>query len=305
LLSNNINILKIEHLIVQHLYLQKQVTLQGIGTLFLNPSVALPIEGQKDFVMPDNAFTFEYNLKAGEDEALINYIIQQTRKMKSLAIADLESYYIISKQFLNIGKPMVIEGVGTIQKSQTGEYQFISGHFITPKIEDIPRQLKEKTEDTVSFESESKQDNSRRNILVLFFAVVVALAALGIYYFVSNKKAPANEVTEQLLPPPIDTIKIDTLKKPTIDTSITSPPPVIIKKDSFSFKIVIKDYPTAAAVNKAFAKLTDYGHKVFILRIDSTNYKLVMPFSTVLSDTTRAKDSLRIFFGGKPYVLKQ
>lgn len=301
--------MKIEQLIVQHLYIHKQVTLQGIGTLFLNPSVALPVEGQKDFVMPDNAFTFDYSLKAGEDQALIIYIIQQTRKMKSLAIADLESYYIISKQFLNIGKPMIIEGVGTIQKNQAGEYQFISGIFITPKIEDIPRQLKEKKEDTVSFESEVKQDNSKRNILMLFFIVVVILVALGIYYFVTNKKAPDNEVTEQVQPLidtiKIDNIKIDTIKKQTSDTIITTPAPVIIKKDSFNFKIVLKDYPSTIAVNKTLAKLTAYGHKVFIIKTDSTNYKLVMPFTNPLSDTAKVKDSLRNFFGGKPYVLKQ
>ena len=301
--------MKIEQLIVQHLYLHKQVTLQGIGTLFLNPSVALPVEGQKDFVMPDNAFTFDYSLKAGEDEALIIYIIQQTRKMKSLAIADLESYYIISKQFLNIGKPMFIEGVGTIQKNQAGEYQFIGGSFITPKIEDIPRQLKEKKEDTVSFESEAKQNNSKRNILILFFIVIVILASLGIFYFVTNKKAPDNEVAEQVLPLidtiKIDTIKIDTIKKQTTDTIIIAPAPVIIKKDSFNFKIVLKDSPSKIAVNKAFAKLTDYGHKVFIIKTDSTNYKLVMPFTNPLTDTAKVKDSLRTFFGGKPYVLKQ
>jgi len=295
--------LKIEHFIVQHLYIHKQVMLQGIGTLFLNPSVTLPLEGQKDFVMPDNAFTFEYNLKAGEDEALVNYIIQQTRKMKSLAIADLESYYIISKQFLNIGKPMVIEGVGTIQKNQIGEYQFVSGHFITPKIEDIPRQLKEKTEDSVSFESESKQDNSKRNILLVFYAVVLALSALGIYYFVTNKKVPAPaEVADQIIPL-TDSIRTDTLLKPTTAINIAAPAPAIVKKDSFNFKIVIKNYPTSVAANKAFKKLSEYGHKVFIVRSDSFHYKLVMPFTTALSDSTRAKDSLRKFFGGKPYIL--
>ena len=110
--------MKIEQLIVQHLYSHKQVTLQGIGTIFLNPAITLPTEGDKDFLLPENAFSFEFNLKSTEDDALINYIVEHTRKIKPLASADLESYLILSKQFLNIGKPIVIEGVGTIQKSQ-------------------------------------------------------------------------------------------------------------------------------------------------------------------------------------------
>ena len=72
---------KIEQLIVQHLYNSKQVTLQGIGTIHLDPSVSIPQEGDKVATVPENAFSFEYNLKAGEDEALIDFIVQQTRKI--------------------------------------------------------------------------------------------------------------------------------------------------------------------------------------------------------------------------------
>jgi hypothetical protein len=51
-------IVKIEQLVVQHLYQNKELTLQGIGTFYLNPAIALPAEGDKDFVMPDDAFQF-------------------------------------------------------------------------------------------------------------------------------------------------------------------------------------------------------------------------------------------------------
>ena len=116
--------MKIEQLIVQYLYLNKQVTLQGIGTFRLDPAVVLPAgnEKEKDFIMPENAVQFEYNLKAGEDEGLVKYIVQHTRKILPLASSDMESYAMLAKQFLNIGKPLVIEGVGTVQKNQQGNY---------------------------------------------------------------------------------------------------------------------------------------------------------------------------------------
>ena len=56
---------KIEQLFVQYLYLRKKVTLQGIGTFTLDPNVVLPAgnDKDKDFVMPENAIQFEYDLK--------------------------------------------------------------------------------------------------------------------------------------------------------------------------------------------------------------------------------------------------
>ena len=141
--------MKIEQLLVQHLYNTKEVTLQGIGTISLSPNVALPSENEKDFAIPADGISFEYNLKATEDNALISFIAQQTGKIKPLATADLDSYVILSKQFLNIGKPLTIEGIGTIQKNQQGDYEFIPGIFITPKIDDIPRQLREKRDESV------------------------------------------------------------------------------------------------------------------------------------------------------------
>ncbi len=294
--------MKIEQLIVQHLYQQKVVTLQGIGSISLNPSVALPGENEKDFVMPENAFSFEYNLKATEDEALINYIVQQTRKIKPLATSDLESYCMLAKQFLNIGKPLIIDGVGTIQKNQSGDYEFIPGHFITPRMEEAPKQIKEKLEEEVSFESEVKRDNGQRNVIIIFITVIFALACLGIYYYLANKKTPESIQQVETL---IDTIKTDTLVKLSPDTVVVAPPVAPIKKDSNNFRIVIKEYPTEAAINKAFAKLTEYGHKLEIIKADSSRYQLVMPFTTAITDTLRARDSLRKFFGGNPYVLIQ
>jgi len=135
---------KIEQLLVQHLYNSKEVTLQGIGTFRLNPQVVIPSIDDKNFVMPENAIHFEYNLRATEDEALIDYIVQHTRKIKPLASSDLDSYVTLAKQFLNIGKPLVIEGIGTVQKNQQGEYEFIPGNLVPAKTEDAPNQFKEK-----------------------------------------------------------------------------------------------------------------------------------------------------------------
>jgi len=295
--------MKIDQLIVQHLYTNKTVTLQGIGTIHLNPAIVLPTEADKDAVLPENAFTFEYNLKAGEDEALISFIVQQTRKMKPLASSDLESYSILAKQFLNIGKPLLIEGVGTIQKNQAGLYEFIQGVFVTPRIDDIPKQLKEKTEENISFESESRNTgNSKKYAAIAFIALFAVLAGLGIYYFAFKKKGPVPE--QAALPQAAqDTVKIDTAKAFVPDTTIISPTETA-KKDSFNFKVVIREYRNAAMAQKKLKTFTEYGYNLVLIKVDSTKYQLAMPFTTPLSDTLRAKDSLKKkIFGGNPYII--
>ena len=299
--------MKIEQLIVQHLYKNKSVTLQGIGTIHLNPSVIIPTGNEKDFVMPENAFSFEYNLKATEEESLIEFIVQQTRKIKPLATSDLESYSILAKQFLNIGKPLVIPGIGTIQKNQEGIYEFIPGNFVSARIEEVPRQMAEKAEEPVSFSHESTKNYSK-NYLVAFLGILIAvLAGAAIYYFLFyNKPSVTENIPEQtaLTNSVADTAKTDTTTQIKTD-SIQAPPPAAIKTDSNYFRIVIKEYKTANAANQALARLSKYNKKFMVITKDSLTYQLALPFTNPIQDTGRIRDSLRIFFGGKPFVLVQ
>lgn len=304
--------MKIEQLIVQYLYLTKQVTLQGIGTIKLDPAVTLPAENDKDknFVMPENAFQFLYNLKATEDEGLVNYIVQHTTKILPLASSDLESYSMLAKQFLNIGKPLVIGGVGTVQKNQQGDYQFIPGVFVTPKIDDFPKQIREKRDESVSFESEGKTDNSRRNLIIGITALMLLLGGLGIYYWLSHNQSYEAEPVVQAITA-ADTLKTDSLSKDTSRTpvatsnltdtvaKITAAP---LPTDSNGFKMVLKNYNSYEAAQKAYNRLRSYGHKIEVVKIDSSLYQIVMPIKAPLADTSRAKDSLRRFFGGNPSV---
>jgi len=299
---------KIEQLIVQHLYNSKHVTLQGIGTIHLDPSVSIPQEGDKASTVPENAFSFEYNLKAGEDEALIDFIVQQTRKIRPLASSDLESFSILGKQFLNIGKPLTIDGIGTILKSQAGVYEFTPGHFASPKLDDVPKQLKEKTEETISFENEApKKNNSRGFLLFVFFVLIASLTALGLYWFIFKNKTPKTsaEQLEQPVPTALqDTVKLlDSAITQQADSNLVTAP--AITKDTMNFKLVVKQYATEAAANKGFSRFTTMGYKLELIKLDSSTFQLAIPFNRPLSDTTRVKDSLRIVFPERLQIITQ
>src|SRR5258708_11055702 len=167
--------MKIEQVIVLHLFNNKEVNLQGIGTFHFNSSITVPADLEKDVVIPENSVTFEYNPKATEDSSLIDSIVKYTTKIKPLASADLDSFLMLGRQFLNIGKPFTLDKLGTLDKAQTGELIFIPGSFVTPKIE-APKALKE-DEDEVSSglfnDYNKKRDAGSKKFLGIFISVVV------------------------------------------------------------------------------------------------------------------------------------
>ncbi len=297
--------MKIEQLLVQHFYNTKTVTLQGIGTFTLSPDFIMPMDSDKDIVLPENAVSFKYNSRATEDESLIDYIVQQTRKIKPLASADLESYLMLGSQFLNIGKPMKIEGIGVLEKNQLGEYQFLQGQFINTKTEQAEIKLKEKSREDISFGNEAKPAANKKTIAIVAAIVIVAFISLAAWYFFTNKEDAVTESgVEQTLPtvsPLQDTSKIDT-NKIAAQLNPDSILPVTPQANGYTFKVVIKNYPSLFLAQKSYNRLTSYGYKLLLYTADSVIYKVAMPLTKPLVDTTRARDSVKILFGGKPYI---
>ena len=311
--------MKIEQLFVQHLYQQKHTTLEGIGFFKLKVDARFPIENEKETTIAPDAFSFEYNLKTPEDESLVDYIVQQTGKIKPLAKSDLESYSMLAKQFLNLGKPLIIEGVGTLQINQKGEYQFLGGNFINPKIDDVFQQIKERKDDEVSFESENNTGNKKNSVFIGAAIAGILLIGLALYYFLGMANNPKpNKVNEiatitdssmsainhtdteknKILADSTTKIKLDTNKN-----VLPVSPSLSDTSAKETFRIILKDYHAQVKVKKAYDRLREWGHKVNIIKTDSANYKLFMSFTRPLSDTNKVRDSIKRFFGGKPYVL--
>ena len=296
--------MKIEQLIVQYLYTNKKVTLQDIGVFHLSPSVTISPEQDKDAVLPDNAITFEYNIKAVQDDNLIDFIVKQTRKIKPLATSDLESFTILGRQFMNIGKPLPIEGLGILQKNQLGEYEFIQGHSINPRLEPLPALLREKDKEDIIFTTAPRRQQSKSGVVAAVMVFLLLAASAAFYFIFKNNKEPkAEQLVVQKAPDTSAISRRDSsgvnIPAPVKDSPSTITP---VKTDDYSFKIVIRDYTTQETSTAVFKKFTTYGHKLVQYSKDSVVFKLAMPFNSALSDTTRAKDSLKLLFGGKPYV---
>lgn len=293
--------MKIEQLLVQHFYNNREVTLQGMGTFTLSPDFVMPKENDKDAEIPDNAISFQYNPRAVADEALIDYIVQQTRKMKSLAAADLDSYLVLGKQFLNIGKPFKVDGMGMLVKNQLGELEFTKGYTFHAKLENTPAALKEaRVNPEISFASETKKTEGSNKKGLLIAATIIGLGLIGtvVWYFFIRK---SNTVVEN---PPIE-VKADTPKNniPSPDTVALKTTPPIAANDGYTFKVVFLQTADSAAAVYRMNVLTARKHTVIMYKTDSVNYRLAEPFTLPLTDTARIKDSLnKYYYLGKAFI---
>jgi hypothetical protein len=293
--------MKIEQLLVQHFYNNREVTLQGMGTFTLSPDFVMPKENDKDAEIPDNAISFEYNARATADDALIDYIVQHTRKMKSLAAADLDSYLVLGKQFLNIGKPFKIDGMGMLVKNQQGELEFTKGYTFHAKQENTPAALKEaRVNPEISFASESKKTEGGGKKGLLIAGIIIGLGLLGTaawYFFVRDTNPAAENTavevkadTAKINPPSADTVALKTIQP-------------IAANDGYTFKVVFLQTADSAAAAYRMNVLTNRKHKVIMYQTDSVTYRLAEPFTLPLADTARIKDSLnRYYYLGKAFI---
>jgi hypothetical protein len=293
--------MKIEQLLVQHFYNNREVTLQGMGTFTLSPDFVMPKDNDKDGEIPDNAISFEYNDKATEDDALINYIVQQTRKMKSLAAADLDSYLVLGKQFLNIGKPFKIDGVGMLVKNQQGELEFTKGSTFHAKLENTPATLKEaRVNPEISFTSEAKKTEGGNKSGLMIAGIIIILGLIGTtvwYFFIRNTNPDAEPATVEVK---ADTAKVTTSAADTVALKST---PTIAAGDGYTFKVVFMQTANLAAARSRMNVLTARNHKVIMYKTDSVTYRLAEPFTLPLADTARIKDSLnRFYYLGKAFI---
>lgn len=297
--------MKVQESLSQYLYETKKLTLPGVGHFSLDPSVN--VYEKTDAALMQQAIQFTPDSSSSDDPELISHLVKTTGKMKPLAISDLDSYLSTGKQLLNIGKPFILPGIGSLNKTREG-IQFTAGQFVPPKLEDkvTEHKLRDKTVEEPNFSSvekefdyeEGSRKTSKRWLMLLATVLVLAVAGWGVYYFfMADKNAPtSNEVaadTAQTINPAPDT----TLKK---DSIITKPASIAAIPDSvvYTYAVQLRQYQYEKKANDRIAVLKTYKHKIFLEVQDSTHYNLLMPINGLLADSTKVIDSLsRLLLG--------
>ncbi len=297
--------MKIEQALVLYLLKHKQISLQGIGTFKIDGAIPENNDHDKPVIIPAEAISFTYDPKTKEDDELIDFIVLNTKKIKPLASADLDSFLTLGRQFLNIGKPFTIQNLGTLEKLNSGELVFKPGPVIQkievpkPKIED---EGGEKYEENLfhDYQNESSTNN-RKGLLIVLAVVLLGLVSWAVWRYAFKKEAPEPAPTSGNIVPVKDTV--DLIQKQKSDSlaeaqRITDSVRNAQKNpsDSFTFKVVLKTTTDKEVALARLAKLKSYGRKVIMYTDDSITYKVAQPFMLPLSDTTKILDSLNNYY---------
>lgn len=301
--------MKLALLLAQYLYANKRLDLPGIGTFLLDPSVNIDPENdknaKKDF---GEGITFENNSTIKDNTSLVDFISSTTGKIKALAAADLDSHLWLGQQFLNIGKPFMLDGIGSLVKNQAGQFVFNPGSLTPEALKEYssPKHgvVSDKTEDDYTDYSDILRPRKERMqwkkpLIVLLVLAGIFVAIWGGYTIYKNNSRA--ETT--------DSITTASEKKEPLTTSVTDTTG-IRKENSISattntvsvpvgnYKFIVETAGKVRAL-KRYQKLKNLPTDVRMETTDSVTFKLYFFVPATAADTARIRDSLRMYYTPK------
>ena len=283
--------MKISPLLAQFLINNKQLSLAGLGRFTLSDS---------------GEINFQHDAYVKEDAELVKFIAENTGKMKSLVASDLDSNLELARQFLNIGKPYLFEGIGTLTKNKFGTIEFIQGNYLQEKNKENTGDGRDKTSTTENsftdyeemFSPKKPGTPATKRIVTWLIAIAgLSLAVFGgyiVYTKTKNKKEPV--VIKEDIQPAItnDTLtqKVDSI------TPITKP-----VDTSGIYRFVIEK----AARQRAFFRYNHLRENLIDVKMDTKDsvlFNLYFLLPSTPADTAKKRDSLQRLYStrGKTVV---
>ncbi len=319
--------MKIAPLLAQYLYIHKRLDIPGIGSFLLDPSLHIEPETNKQgkAVNPEG-ITFENNPTIKESPDLVQFIATQTGTIKALAAADLDSHIGLAQQFMNIGKPFLFEGIGSLVKTQARDYAFTSGLIMPESMKDYSAREISSTSSTEESFSDYRNLNDRklkaqwRKPLVVFLLLAgFALAIWGgytVYKRSTSKKKAVVSSKESIVSSKENTdstkvnkeMPIENKEKPVVvtdsvhqapkDSVIT--PPKIYPAGMRKFVLEVSNSKRAF---ERFGRLRTFQWNVQMETKDSLIYTIYMLLPVANADTSRILDSLSRLNGRRVHIL--
>lgn len=276
--------LKLAPILAQYLYSTRRLDLPGIGSFTLDASYNTEQGGRP---ADPQAISFISNTTAKEDPELVQYISAQTGKMKALAAADLDSYLQLAQQFLNIGKPFLVEGIGSLVKVKSGQFEFAPGELIPEKMKEYS--ARELSSTSSAEESFGKQPpaplNWKKPALVLLIILGLGLAIWGGYTMYKRSRDNNQQAANNS--------QVDSQQTIILDTTTTRYDST--KLPAGNYKFIVEVAPRDRILQR-FNTLQGWGLNIKMEPIDSMNYKLFFILPASASDTSRIRDSLTALY---------
>lgn len=297
--------LKIVSLLAEFFYTNKRLDLPGIGSFIMeeNADTSEPAKGTISFVS---------NTGLKDSPELVNYIATGSGKIKALAAADLDSHLELARQFLNIGKPFLFEGIGTLTRLQNGQYQFTPGTPAPEKATITTRQdLDTSTgeEHTAGFKSifynKKVKTGWKKIVIILLLLSGLALAIWAGYEVYKRSVADKNEQGN------IETNRTESKQPDNIKTADTFPDTIGVKEISTHvapgyYKFIVETAGKERGL-KRYSLLKGFGLDIKMETGDSVLFKIYFLLPASPADTTRLIDSLKRLYtppGIKAFVEK-
>ncbi len=313
---------KITPLLAQYLYQSKKLVLPGIGSFTIDSDAVINTDTtsrNRHLALPPIHFEAG-SANTPYDPELINYIAQNSGKMKPLALADLDSHIELMHQFLNIGKPFLLDGIGTLTKPNGGRLQFTPANepVTAPKPIEISireDRIKSINEAPATQESFLHENNRKigwkKPVLILLVLAGLGFSIWGGYYLSqldNEQEVTITNNTENTATPVQDTSTVLNTPKPieadTANKVIATPPPVATPiNNSGNYKYILETANKDRAL-KRYKQLKTNLWDVHLETSDSLAFTLYLSLPKLGADTTRVKDSLSMMTGRRVYIAK-
>jgi len=268
--------------------------LEEIGSFVLDSSFVLPPDAEKSAFFPLEGIRFTYGRHAETTPELIDFLVAETGKIRSLIRADFESYLSEIRQFVNIGKPWVIEGIGTLNKTMEGEYGLIPGQLASERISTGYSAADD------DYDGETSKIRKRRSFVTILFmlAVLAVVGGLGFGIYTLFIKPPAAIKTQEASVQPDITEPVFSDTTATKDSAFLSDS-VAMATDTIRYKAI---FEISKWRTKALTRLDYWNHAGIPTNIDSIiindtlRYRLFIFKRSLPADTLKMKESLLKIF---------
>jgi len=286
---------KYDQYIKEFLLKNSELSIEKIGTFVLANHAA------DEKMLHPQFITFQVNKKAQTSNALVDFVVAETGKSKTLVTSDLSSLFEEGRQFANLGKPFSLAGLGSVSmNNKTGEYEFTPGAGNVSTSDNVYT-IKQSTDGA------GKQQASRNVVIAIAFLIILLVAAglgWGIYKYVNMNKSepPATEAANSS-----DTGKVVTPHADTTPVAVQSPGAInATPADSVLYKFIFETTTSRFRAYKRYDTLKAWGEKPMMDSVQAdTNvfYHLYLKVKITAKDTALVRDSLQRYFN-RPIIVR-
>jgi hypothetical protein len=295
-------------------YENRYLSIPALGRLELSGDSPPVPEESRQHAFPKGSISFVSNQSEPLDPVLVEYITSRTRKMKALAVADLNSVSDLAKEMLNMRQSYTFAGIATIIPGIHGDF------IVTPeKLLSAPQHVNRQTASEM-FRQEIKEDplhekevhssGGRRTFGGAIIVIICILIVVTLVYFLlpheetNSPRMATNEKNDHVVQSP-DSVGAD----PSRSEKAASPDSLAknVRSPSLSdtgmlhYEVVFEEADSARAIRR-YNQLTGWGHKIIMRTKDSSVYSLAVPVTGAAADTTTIKDSIRVLYGHPVYI---